>query len=195
MKKIIIAIVAVAVVAACAAGAYFAFFANSDDNTPSDLSVVRDDFIESTSLLEAVIENPERYSHRVGAEYQMSEDVAASFISNPEEWLTYEQLIDIKNIGEIDCTVYGYEIKDNGKDGIYISTSAGGELGIPVGGKATTSFTVLCSDIELSIDEVKEIVEKMDISVLYTKTPTEYDDGTESVEETKAAAVEAPSAE
>lgn len=195
MKKIIIAIVALAVVAACATGAYFAFFNNSDDNASADLEVVKDDFIESIGFLEAIILNPERYKSNLGNEYQMSEETVANLFAAPEEWLAYEQIINIKNIGEFDYTVYGYEVKDNGKNGVYISTSAGGELGLPTGGKATTSFTVLCSDVELTIDEIKEIVDEMEISVLYTKTPAEYDDGTESVEETKTAAIQAPAAE
>lgn len=195
MKKIIIAIVAVAVVAACAAGAYFAFFNNSNDNAPAELSVVRDDFVEGIGFLEAIIKNPERYNSTLGKEYQMDEETVNKFFAAPEEWLAYEQIINIKNIGEADYTVYGYEVKDNGKNGVYISTSAGGELGLPVGGKATTSFTVLCSNPELAIEELKALVDEMEISVLYTKTPVEYDDGTESIEETKAARVEAPSAE
>lgn len=195
MKKIIIAIVAVAVVAACAVGAYFAFFNNSNDNAPTELSVVRDDFVEGIGFLEAIIKNPERYNSTLGKEYQMDEETVNKFFAAPEEWLAYEQIINIKNIGEADYTVYGYEVKDNGKNGVYISTSAGGELGLPVGGKATTSFTVLCSNPELAIEELKALVDEMEISVLYTKTPVEYDDGTESIEETKAARVEAPSAE
>ncbi len=195
MKKIIIAIVAVAIVAACAVGAYFAFFNNSNDNAPTELSVVRDDFVEGIGFLEAIIKNPERYNSTLGKEYQMDEETVNKFFAAPEEWLAYEQIINIKNIGEADYTVYGYEVKDNGKNGVYISTSAGGELGLPVGGKATTSFTVLCSNPELAIEELKALVDEMEISVLYTKTPVEYDDGTESIEETKAARVEAPSAE
>ena len=195
MKKIIIAIVAVAIVAACAVGAYFAFFNNSNDNAPTELSVVRDDFVEGIGFLEAIIKNPERYNSTLGKEYQMDEETVNKFFAAPEEWLAYEQIINIKNIGEADYTVYVYEVKDNGKNGVYISTSAGGELGLPVGGKATTSFTVLCSNPELAIEELKALVDEMEISVLYTKTPVEYDDGTESIEETKAARVEAPSAE
>lgn len=195
MKKIIIAIVAVAIVAACAVGAYFAFFNNSNDNAPTELSVVRDDFVEGIGFLEAIIKNPERYNSTLGKEYQMDEETVNKFFAAPEEWLAYEQIINIKNIGEADYTVYGYEVKDNGKNGVYISTSAGGELGLPVGGKATTSFTVLCSNPELAIEELKALVDEMEISVLYTKTPVEYDDGTESIEETKAALVNAPSAE
>ena len=95
-------------------------------------------------------------------------------------------MIKITNIGENDFTVYGYEITDNGKKGVYISTSLGGELGLPVGGTSTVSFSILANG-DMSLEEVKEIVSKMDVNVVYTKSPVEYDDGTVSVEETKLA--------
>lgn len=186
MKKIIIAIVAVALVAACAAGVYFAFF--NTGNASPDLDVATHDFVEGTGYIEAVIKNPERYKQIVGKEYGMDDTAYAKFFDAPEEWYAYEQIIEIYNIGENDFTVYGYEVKDNGKNGVYISTNLGGELGLPVGGKSTVTFSVLC-DSDKSLEEVKAIVEKMDISVVYTKTPVEYDDGSQSVEETKLAPV------
>ncbi len=189
MKKIIIAIVAVAVVAACAVGAYFAFFNNSDESAP-ELSIVKGEMIESVGYIEACIKNPERYKPRLANEYQLSAEQVDAFFATPEEWLTYGINVEIQNIGEYDITAYSYEIKDNGKKGVYVSTSMGGELGLPVGSlPALTSLDIICSDIELSADEIREIVDSMDISVVYTKTPAEYDDGTESVEETKFAAI------
>ena len=124
-------------------------------------------------------------------EYQMSEEVAAKFYEAPEEWLAYEQIIILKNAGDEDLTIYGFEVKNNGKNGIYISTNLGGELGIAAGAlePATASFSVLCSNGELSSEEVMELANKMEVSVVYSKTPTEYNDGTESVEETKTAPV------
>lgn len=189
MKKIIIAIVAVAVVAACAAGAYFAFFNNSDENAP-ELSIVKGEMIESVGYIEACIKNPDRFKPRLAKEYQLSEEQVNDFFAAPEEWLTYGINIEIQNIGENDLTAYSFEIKDNGKKGVYVSSSLGGELGLPVGSNpALASLSILCSDIELSADEIREIVDSMDISVVYTKTPAEYDDGTESIEETKLAAI------
>ncbi len=189
MKKIIIAIVAVVVVAACATGAYFAFFNNSGDNAP-ELAITKGEMVEATGYTEAFLKNPDRYKSRLANEYQLSEEMVADFYATPEEWLTYELIIEIKNIGENDITAYGYEIKDNGKKGVYISTAMGGELGLPVGSLSTpASLSILCADVELSADEIREIVDSMDISVVYTKTPAEYDDGTESVEETKLAAI------
>ena len=181
MKKIIIAIVAVALVAACAAGAYFAFF---NDKAPSnDIEVVPDDFVEGVFYIEAIVKNPERYKTVIGPEYGMDEAKVAEFFAAPEEWFSYEKIITITNIGENDFTVYGYEVKDNGKNGVYVSTSLGGELGLPVGGTTTISFSILAHG-DLSFEEVKETVSKMDVNVVYTKSPVEYDDGTVSVEET-----------
>lgn len=181
MKKIIIAIVAVALVAACATGVYFAFF---NDKAPStDIEVVPDDFIEGIGYIEAVIKNPERYKAVIGPEYGMDDATTAEFFAAPEEWYSYEKIINITNIGENDFTVYGFEVKDNGKNGVYVSTSLGGELGIPVGGTSTVSISVLTKG-DASLDEVASIVSKMDINVVYTKSPVEYDDGTISVEET-----------
>ena len=190
MKKSIIAIIVVAVVAAAATGAYFLFFNNN--NAPAEdvkITVTMDEFIESYSRYEAMMKNPERYQRALAEEYQMGAEGAAKFFENPEEWLTYEQIIVIKNDSDHDITVYGFEIKDNGKNGIYISTSSAGDIGVSPGGTATTVFSVLCSNIEVSTDEAKALVDEMDVSVVFSKTPAEYDDGTESVEETKTAVI------
>ena len=189
MKKIIIALIAVVLAAALAVGGYFVLSDNNKE--PQQLLVYRDDFIEGINLLERFVKNPDRYKTALVNEYQMSEDVAAKFYEAPEEWLAYEQIIILKNAGDEDLTIYGFEVKNNGKNGIYISTNLGGELGIAAGAlePATASFSVLCSNGELSSEEVMELANKMEVSVVYSKTPTEYNDGTESVEETKTAPV------
>ncbi len=189
MKKIIIALVAVVLVAVLAVGGYFVLSDNNKD--PQQLVVYRDDFVEGINLLERFVKNPDRYKAALVNEYQMGEDVAAKFYEAPEEWLAYEQIIILKNAGDEDLTIYGFEVKNNGKNGIYISTNLGGELGIAAGAlePATASFSVLCSNGELSSEEVKALADKMEVNVIYSKTPTEYNDGSESVEETKTAPV------
>lgn len=188
MKKILIAVIAVVLVGALGIGGYFVL---SDNKEPEELVVYRDDFVEGINLLDRMVTNPDRYKAALVKEYQMGEDVANKFYEAPEEWLAYEQIIVLKNISDENLTIYGFEVKDNGKNGIYISTNLGGELGIASGAlePATASFSVLCSDGELSSEEVKALADKMEVSVIYSKTPTEYNDGTESVEETKTAPV------
>lgn len=189
MKKILIAVIAVVLVAALGIGGYFVLSDNNKE--PEELLVYRDDFVEGINLLERFSTNPDRYKKALINEYQMGEEVANKFYEAPEEWLAYEQIIVLKNVSDEDLTIYGFEVKNNGKNGIYISTNLGGELGISAGAlePAPASFSVLCSDGELSSEEVKALADKMEINVVYSKTPTEYNDGTESVEEKKTAPV------
>lgn len=189
MKKIIIAVIAVVLVAAVAVGGYFVL--SNREQEPAELVVYRDDFLEGISLIDRFVVNPDRYKNALINEYQMGEEVANSFYESPEEWLAYEQILELDSNSENDLTIYGFEVKDNGKNGIYISTNLGVELGIAAGASepASASFSVLCSNGELSSEDVKALADKMEVSVIYSKTPTEYADGSESVEEKKTAPV------
>ncbi len=189
MKKAIIAIIAVVVAIAAITGGYF-LFADKDE-PKEELVAYRDAFVEGLNLIESFSVHPDRYTNSLINGYQMSEDVVASFFETPENWLAYEQLLEIQNVGENNLTIYGFEVKNNGKDGVYVSTSLGAEIGISAGASepASISFSVLCSNGELSSEEVKAIVDKMDISIVYSKTPTEFDNGTESIEEKKTVTI------
>ncbi len=191
MKKAIIAIIIVAFIAAAGIGSYFIFFNGDKD---AQITAQKEDFVENASLLEAIILQPEMYRSDFAEEYGMSEEKSAEFFECPEEWLTYEQLVTIHNNSEENITVYGFEVENNGKNGVYLSTSIGGELSIAPGGHGPATVSVLFENGDLSIDEAEKLADKIKINVIYTKTPTEYDDGTESVEETKTAAVEIPEA-
>ncbi len=188
MKKVIIAIVVIAIAAAAAVGIYFAV-GNNNNEPVSELVVTKDSIDERVSILEVLMKNPDRYKSHLAENYALGMEKAEEFYAAPENWLAFEQVILIENTGDTSCTVYGFEVKDNGKNGIYINTAAGGEIGIAPGSSAATSFSVLCSDIELSSTEAMELIDKMEISVVYTNSPTEYADGSISVEETKTAAI------
>ncbi len=190
MKKIIIAIVAVVIAAAVAVGGYFIF---SDKSEPEqvELTVIKNDFTLNDTLLNSLIKNPDRYQARLANEYGMGEALAAQFYAAPEEWLAYEQIIEVTNNSEESVTIYGFEVKDNGENGVFVNTNLGGELGVSPGGTGPASFSILFSDGDLSTEEAKALLDKMEIKVIYTKTPAEYDDGSVSTEETKTAIIEA----
>lgn len=190
MKKAIIAIVAVIVVAAIAVGGYFIF--KPDDKTPEEitLTAIKDDFVLNDNLLVALVKNPDRYQAALANEYGMGEAKAAEFYQAPENWLAFEQIIEITNNSTESITIYGFEVENNGKNGIYVNTRIGGELGISPNGTGPASFSVLFEDGNLSTDEAKALLDELNIKVVYTKSPVEYDDGSESVEETKIAAIE-----
>ncbi len=182
MKKIIIAIIAVVLIAAVGVGGYFIY-----EGTQKDIGIVRvvkEDFNEHDELLEALATRPERYERVLVSDYGMTEKEAAEFYDTYEEWLTYEQVITIQNQTEDNITVYGMNVPNNGKNGVYVCTTVGGELSIPAGGKGPSSFSVLCKNGDLTTDEAKALVDAMTFELVYSKTPDEFDDGTESVEET-----------
>lgn len=190
MKKAIIAIVAVAVVAAIAVGGYFIF--NSDGKNPEEitLTVTKDDFVLNDNLLSALIKNPDRYRSSLATDYAMGDTKTAEFYVSPEEWLSCEQIIQITNNSTENVTVYGFEVENNGKNGIYVNSNIGGELGISPGGTGPASFSILFENGDLSTEEAKALLDELEIKVVYSKSPAEYDDGSESVEETKTAAIE-----
>ncbi len=190
MKKAIIAIVAVIVVAAIAVGGYFIF--KPDEKNPEEitLTVIKDDFVLNDNLLSALIKNPDRYQASLATDYAMGEAKAAEFYESPEEWLSCEQIIEITNNSAENITVYGFEVENNGKNGIYVNADIGAELGISPNGTGPASFSILYEDGDLSTDEAKALLDELDIKVIYSKSPVEYDDGTVSVEETKTASIE-----
>ncbi|MBQ2972735.1 MAG: hypothetical protein IJE19_00120 [Clostridia bacterium] len=190
MKKAIIAIFAVIIVAAIAVGGYFIF--NSDDKNPEEitLTAIKDDFVLNDNLLVALVRNPDRYQAALANEYGMGEAKAAEFYQAPENWLAFEQIIEITNNSVENITIYGFEVENNGKNGIYVNTNIGGELGISPNGTGPASFSVLFENGDLSTDEAKALIDELNINVVYTKSPAEYDDGSESIEETKTAAIE-----
>lgn len=189
MKKAIIAVVSAVLVVALAVGGYFVFFNKSDDE--SQVFAYREDFLEGVNLVDRIAINPDRYQKVLVNDYKIPEDTANSFFEHPEDWLAYEQIIEISNKSEENITVYGFEVKDNGKNGVYISTDLGSELGIAAGTSSpvSASFSVLCNNNDLSNDEVKALADKMEVKIIYSKTPTEYEDGSESVEESKTAPI------
>lgn len=186
MKKVIAIIVAVILVVGGAAGAYFLLKPEAEEGTVS-ISVSKNDFVETISLIERYMKTPSRYKDSMPALYGMTAEEAENFFAAPENWLAYEYIIDIKNTGEEAAAVYGFEIEGNGKNGVYLAKQFGGELGLPAGTDHSIGISVLCSNGDATTEEVLEAVEDMKISVLYSKQPTEADDGTESVEETKKA--------
>lgn len=186
MKKVIAIIIAVVLVIGGAIGAYFLLKPENKEENVS-IAISKNDFVETISLIERYMKTPERYKDSMGALYGLTAEEVESFFAAPENWLAYEYIIDIENTGETPVDVYGFEIEGNGKNDVYLSKQFSGELGLPEGTQHSISISVLCSNGDATTDEVLSAVEDMKISVIYSKQPTEADDGTESVEETKKA--------
>ena len=183
MKKIVISLIlALALVFS---------FAACDKTEPVDESVIT---LEGESLNEALANmdkmllNPDRYTPVFIEGCGMDEKTAKSFFEAPEEWLVYSYTVAVTNVGSEEITVYGIETADNGTSGVYLNCDLGAELGISPEGRGYIAIDVLCSDSELSDDEVKAIIDGMSINVIYSAALP--DDAAEGVTaETKIATV------
>lgn len=185
MKKIIAIVVAAVLIIGGAVGAYFLLKPEAPEEGTISISASKGDIVETISLIERYMLQPEMYLDSMGKLYSMTDKEVKDFFDAPEDWLAYEYMINIKNTGEEPVTVYGFEIEGSGKNKVYLSNQFGGELGLAKGAEYTVSISVLCSDGDMTTDEVKAAADKADIKILYSKQPTELDDGTDSVEEIK----------
>lgn len=164
MKKTIIAIVAVILVAALGAGSYFLF---SADKNNGEVTVIIDEFYDSPDILEDLMTRPEKFRNVLENDYQLGAEKTAEFYECPEEWLTYSEFITVKNTTKEAISVYGLEIAENGKNGVYVSTVLDAEYEIAPDSTASVYFNVLCDNGDLSTDEAKALVAAMDIKITY----------------------------
>lgn len=144
-------------------------------------------FRENLDLMDAYIANEEYHFATLTEGYGMSEEDAQKFYETPEEFYVYSYSVDIFNSGSEKISVYGFRCENNVKDGVYVnvSNSLGGVAYLEPGASCGATIDVICSDADLTQDETRQIVDSMGIEVICSKIPLEYDDGTESEEETK----------
>lgn len=191
MKKIIAIIVAVVLVVGGAVGAYFFLKPEKQEEIGTvSIEVTKGGFVETISVIERYMKTPEKYKESMPGLYGMTAEDAENFFAAPENWLAYDYTVTIKNTGEETVSVYGFEFEGNGDNDVFLSKQFGGELGLPAGADYAIPISVLCANGDATTDEVLEAVEKKTISVIYSKQPSEADDGTETVEETKKAALD-----
>lgn len=181
LLAVIIAVITLLSLAAC-----------SHNKEPSVITVRTDadSFIEDTETLERFAQHPERYTENLTKDFGMTQKEAEKFYECPEEWLIYTQTVSIHNGTDETIRICGFEVKDNGKNGVYISTAPAGEPSVKPNMAGETVFSVLCENGDLTTAEAEQLVKEFEIKVIYTKEPEGLDGGDESVEETKTATLD-----
>lgn len=164
MKKSVIAIIAVVLAAILGICSYLIFFNDKDESV---VTVTVEDFYDSSDILSNLMTQPEKYTKVLETDYQLGAEKTAEFYECPEEWLTYAEFITINNVTEETIAVFGLEIAENGKNGVYINTKLDGEFEIAPGDTAPAYFNILCDNGDLSTDEANALVKGMDIKLIY----------------------------
>lgn len=178
MKKTIAIIAAVVVVIAAAVGIYFGFFAG--DDTPAEIEIYKDSFTLSDSTVDTYLAAPERYRNSLSASYGLGDELADSFFAEPENWLAFDLILDLKNVSEKSLTVIGFKINNNGKNDVYASTGLGGQLNLSPRAAYPVSLSILCNNGDLSLAEAEKLVDELDVELIYADTVDENADITET---------------
>ncbi len=178
-KKAVIIVAAVLVVAAafCAG-----IFLGKDKNTvkpPKDgelsIKATFDELTVGDNILDNVAEHNDRWSQSLLVNYGMDEKTRDKLLEAPEEWLAFNYIIDIDNLSAEDVLVSGLEVKDNGKNGVYISKNLDGLSVFNAGGSSFICVTVFHDGNEPSLEEVEKIVKGMKMNVIYSAVPADLD--------------------
>lgn len=172
MKKTIAIIIAAVAVIAAALGIYFGFFAGEDE-APASIAIYPDTFTITDSTIDTYLASPDKYRNSLANSYGLGDELADDFFEAPENWLSFEMILNLENVGDKSLTVLGYKINDNGKNGIYASTAIGGELTLSPRAAYPVALHVLCNNGDLTTEEARELVEKLDIELIYAETVEE----------------------
>lgn len=185
MKKIIISLIL--------AAALVLSFAACDKTEPNpvDETVITLQGINldgTPEKIDRMLLNPDRFMPILTDGAGMTKETAQSFFDAPEEWLVYSYTVLVGNSGTEELTVYGIDVVDNGANDVYLNCDLGAELGVTPGGEGYLAIDVFCSNVDLTDDDVKAIVDAMTINVNYSASLA--DDTPEGVTaETKIASV------
>lgn len=152
-----------------------------------DVEIDYASFKENEKLMYAFLDNKDLHFKTLSEGFGMGDEIANQFYETPEEFYVYTYNLTIFNSGNLDVAVYDIICKNNVKDNVFVNTynAFGAVYNIGVGSECGATIAVICNNPDLTDAETCEIVDSMEFEVVCSKVPREYDDGTESVEETK----------
>lgn len=179
MKKTIAIIAAAVVVIAACVGIYFGFFAG-EDAPEAEIAIYKDNFTLSDATIDTYLASPERYQNVLSVSYGMGDELSKNFFAEPENWLAFDYIYNVENLTDKSMTVIGYRINNNGENGVYASSSVGGKLTLSPRAAYPINLSVLCNDGDLSLEEAKSLVEKLDVELIYGETVGDEADIAES---------------
>lgn len=176
MKKTIAIIAAVIIVIAAGIGIYFGFFA---DRGPG-ITATEDRLLLNDAMIDIYIEKPERYRNALVNSYGLGEELTENFFAEPENWLAYDLIANLKNDSDRDLTAVGFVVK-GADDDVFVSTNIGGELTLTPGAIYPISVSVLINNGDLTTEQAKEKVDNVKIQVIYGAKESEDADLVETM--------------
>ena len=167
MKKFVSAIISAVLVAAIIFS--FAGCEKFKEVVPSEtLATVAEfrmgyvDSIPDDTLLETWASDEYRYKKIISDDFAMGAEGADNFYANPADHIVYGVTVEVVNNTSLPIEVTGIESEMNGSNGVYFRKNFdGGERLVSAKSSEAITLHVLCSNLNISDDEVIETLKSM----------------------------------
>lgn len=180
MKKFVSAIISAFIVAAIVFS--FAGCEKFKEVVPSEtLATVAEfrmgyvDSIPDDTLLETWASDEYRYKKIISDDFAMGAEGADNFYANPADHIVYGVTVEVVNNTSLPIEVTGIESEMNGSNGVYFRKNFdGGERLVSAKSSEAITLHVLCSNLNISDDEVIETLKSMYFTLVYTQNGTQH---------------------
>ncbi len=135
--------------------------------------------LTETKMLEEYKEDPSANASKIIGFGFTSEEFKKTFADNGT-WKTYNLRVVFGNDNDYGVTVFGFDVGENGKNDVYISTEGDAVIGLP--SKFTGTQEMYCrviADSALSPTDIIKTLSKMDVQILYANAATGAEEITE----------------
>ncbi|MEI6578329.1 MAG: hypothetical protein WCN92_02565 [Eubacteriales bacterium] len=136
-------------------------------------------------LLQSFYDYPQSISRILPTTYGLTDEQSKSVLNDKGEWNAYTLDVAVNNKSKDNITLYTFEVKNNGKNDVWISKVANNSAGIVSGNIETISISVLVKGKDVSAETAAAAIKKYSIKIGYSKTPTKNSQGVESIEKHK----------
>lgn len=137
------------------------------DDTPNSLNAFASTLLPN-DFLDVYKEAPDSNSNKIIGFGFTSEEFNEKFVKNGN-WNTFNLQIEFGNTNDFGVTVFGVDVAENGKKGVFVSTAADAVIGLPANFTSTQDiYCKVISDAALSESDIIKTLSKMGITLLFT---------------------------
>lgn len=162
-KKIMIAVDIILVIAIIFGVVFLVNHFKGDTN--KNVKATFYNFTLNEAFFQDLTDYKDRYDSLLVSSFGMDEETKNDIFENPEQWLAYNLFFNVENYDSEDIILASFENKNQGENGVYISTEFGSVQTVSNAAPAISYVTVLIHNVELSDAECEELVKSMNLYV------------------------------
>lgn len=137
------------------------------NDTPNSLNAFAGT-LSANDFLDVYKENPDSHSNKIIGFGFTSEEFNEKFVKNGN-WNTFNLKIEFGNTNDFGVTIFGIDVAENGKKGVFVSTAADAVIGLPANFTGTQDiYCKVIADAALSESDIIKTLSKMGITLLFT---------------------------